>query len=167
MDSVKQPLIEITDMFNKKMAAFEEELQKVSSVPSTSGTLATEFAAFKVFVLQALKSLQQQYELLAHSQDQLDMHSRRKILLLHGIPEVKNEDSTKVVVDMVKKHLKLSEFSTDFLNTCHWNPTHQDNGCVNPDDPPYTNVVRVPYEKEVKNGKFSAGQLGVCELILL
>lgn len=118
MDSIKHTMAEMMKLFHKKMSAFEEELQKSSNTSSPTDHLASDFEAFKAFTLQSLNVLQQQIEIIARNQDQIDMRSRRKMLLFHGIPELKNEDSTKVIFNIVKERLD-PEFSIDSIQRSH------------------------------------------------
>ncbi|KAJ0169198.1 hypothetical protein K1T71_015306 [Dendrolimus kikuchii] len=119
MDSIKNTMSEMMEMLHKKMSTFEEELQKSSNPSSSTDNLASDFAAFKAFTMQALNALQKQIEIMAHNQDQFDMRSRRKMILLHGIPESKNEDSLKVVFNIVKEYLKLESFTVGSIQRCH------------------------------------------------
>ncbi|CAG4980946.1 unnamed protein product [Colias eurytheme] len=86
MDSLKQSISDMNTEFNQRMTEFQKELQKTSHPPaSTSPTskLASDFEAFRSFVCKALQSLQAQVNLLTNIQDQLEMRSRRKMLLIH------------------------------------------------------------------------------------
>ncbi|CAG4943802.1 unnamed protein product [Parnassius apollo] len=86
-------MAEIIEVFLMRITNFEEELRKSPhSIPNTA-SLAAEFTSFKAFVVQALSSLQQQVELLAHTVDQLEVRSRRKMLLFQGIPENSKENT--------------------------------------------------------------------------
>lgn len=86
---------------------------------SNISTLASDFAVFRDFITEAVNGLQQQIELLAKTVDSMEMRGRRSILLLHGIPERKDEDTAQVVVDTVKVRLRLDGFTTDDIKRCH------------------------------------------------
>lgn len=101
-----------------RMSKFETELLK-SSAPTTIEAIAADYAAFKTFTLAALKALQQQVELLARDVDQQEMRSRRKILLLHGVPEDSKEDTAQVVTKAVTTQLKIPGFTSAHINRCH------------------------------------------------
>ncbi|CAH2095794.1 unnamed protein product [Euphydryas editha] len=47
------------------------------------------------------------------------MRSRRKILLIHGIPETKNENLTSVVIKVLTDHLKVPELSCTAVSRSH------------------------------------------------
>lgn len=101
------------------MSQFEGELQQLSSPSPDIANLASQFGTFKVFILQSLNNLQKQVEMLSQNVDHLEMHTRRKILLLHGLPEENDEDTAKVVVKLVTKQLKISNFNSEHIRRCH------------------------------------------------
>lgn len=118
MDPITNTLTGLMDIFNKRMAEFEAQLQKAPAEPSHPN-LTAEFQAFRVFITQAVTSLQQQVELLARSIDSMEMRGRRGILLLHGVPEAKDEDAAQVVVDVVKDRLKMTDFTLADIKRSH------------------------------------------------
>lgn len=120
MEGIQQSMAQLTDTFNKKFAEFEVRQQKLSA-PSTStlSTLEEEFLAFKTFTLNALRALQTQVELISLENDRLEMHSRRKILLIHGVPEQQKEDTLATVVETIVSKLKLMDFNTSNISRCH------------------------------------------------
>ncbi|CAK1596520.1 unnamed protein product [Parnassius mnemosyne] len=73
----------------------------------------------EAFVVQALSSLQQQMELLAHTVDQLEVRGRRKMLLFHGVPETSKEDTALVVTRVLNDQLKIRDCSTSDIRRCH------------------------------------------------
>ncbi|KAJ0176642.1 hypothetical protein K1T71_007821 [Dendrolimus kikuchii] len=94
MDTNQKAFAELRMMFTERMEAFEGELKNATPCNSLS-TLATDFLNFKSFFLKSLQSLQDQILKLSQSVDNLEMRSRRKILLLHGVPEEKQEDTAE------------------------------------------------------------------------
>lgn len=106
-------------LFLTKMDEFNGELQKTPSAAPTNAGLAQEFHNFKAFIMIALQALQGQVELLDRKMDNLEMHSRRKILLLHGLPEKNQEDTEAVVVKAVVEQLKLKDFTVTDISRCH------------------------------------------------
>lgn len=109
---------EVISSLHDRMAQFECQLQK-SSAPTTVEAIAADYAAFKTFTLAALKALQQQVELLARDVDHQEMRSRRKILLLHGLPEDSKEDPAEVVTKVVSTKLKVTNFTSAHISRCH------------------------------------------------
>ncbi|KAJ0169525.1 hypothetical protein K1T71_014710 [Dendrolimus kikuchii] len=100
--------IEVMSIKHSFPAIFSDSGSSQGSSNITS--LSSEFSAFKKFVTQALGNLQRQIELLFHNVDRIEMQTRRKILLGHGVPESK-EDLAKSVVKVLQDHLKVPSFS--------------------------------------------------------
>lgn len=107
------------DTFQKRMSNFEEELQKSSGVSASNTAIEVEYKSFKAFVMQALTSLQKQVELLSNNIDRLETRSRRKILLVHGLPESANENVTRSVTEVIQSRLKINECTVSDIKRCH------------------------------------------------
>ncbi|KOB51930.1 Uncharacterized protein OBRU01_26871 [Operophtera brumata] len=103
----------------QRMDYFEAELRSNTNPSPTITTLAAEYASFKNFTLTALRALQEQVELAAQSIDQLEMRGRRKILLIHGVPEEQREDTASVTSKVVIDKLHISPFSITDISRCH------------------------------------------------
>lgn len=106
MEGIKDTVEALQKLLLARMTAFEEELKKKISPGSsdlTIGTLAQEYKLFQTFAMSAFSNLQNQMSVLSSECDNLETRSRRKMLLLHGVPEVKNENSVQVAVDTVSK----------------------------------------------------------------
>lgn len=121
MEAILESQNKLQILFEKRMDAFQSRLQESSAPASTDdeASLTEEFADFRNFMLTAVKSLQEQINLLARESDAHEMRSRRKILLLHGVPESESQDTAVHVVDVVLKQLKVSEFKADHISRCH------------------------------------------------
>lgn len=119
MDSVKSTLAEMRDLFDSRMTAFEGDLRKAGTTTPSASSLAADFAAFKLFMLTAMRSLQDQVDMLAQETDRLDMRGRRKILLVHGVAEVDKEDTEAVVAEIVSNKLGVSDFGVGDIGRCH------------------------------------------------
>lgn len=118
MDAILESQEQLQVLFLQKMDAFQEELKKSPSPVSTS-SVAAEFSSFRVFILATLKSLQDQITLLARESDNQEMRTRRKILLIHGLPEVTKEDTSATVVKAVVQQLKVADFTASDISRCH------------------------------------------------
>lgn len=116
MESVQDSLHQMMVTFNQRLDTIED---KIPSSPGSPGSLAAELASFKAFVLTTFRALQAQFTLLAMQVDQGEMRARRKILLLHGVPEKPQEDTSEVVAQSVVKNLKIDEFSAADISRCH------------------------------------------------
>lgn len=106
---------EMKELFTARMAGFE------SSVPRTgSDTTAIfeEFKTFKAFIWKAVASLQAQMELVARSLDDLEMRSRSKMLLLHGVPETEVEDIMATVINVCTGTLQMHDVDRGSLRVC-------------------------------------------------
>ena len=118
MESFQVFLDEVKELFSARMAEFQADLSKAAPSSSAATSLASlnaDFANFKKIITGTLNNLQQQVELLARECDRLEMQSRCKILLVHGIPEAQNEDPgqsfLRAVGDRIKLPLDLNCFS--------------------------------------------------------
>lgn len=118
MDSIQGSLTAMSELFTSKMEEFQKQLHQTSTTPSTSA-LATDFAAFRLFVLSALDTVQKQIEFVVRQMERLDMRSRRKILLFHGVPEDKDKAATVTITNLVSSKLKITDFSSDNISRCH------------------------------------------------
>lgn len=109
-------------LFSTRMAEYEEKLQNASSDVNSAPeitALAREFTDFKSFICQALSNMKTQIELLALGLDRHETAMRRKVLLIHGVPEKSNEKLHDVVVQIVTNQMKLPEVGKDFIHVCH------------------------------------------------
>ncbi|KAJ0170699.1 hypothetical protein K1T71_009172 [Dendrolimus kikuchii] len=119
MEEIQHSITKLMDMYQEQMSQFESELKQASASSNAPPNLASQFASFKTFIMQALNNLQRQVEMLAENVDHLEMYSRRKILLFHGVAEVKNEDTSKIVAKVVADQLKIPNFTTNDIRRCH------------------------------------------------
>lgn len=119
MEAIQESMSSMMDMIQEKFNKFENDMKNIPETSSSNSNLILEFSSFKTFVLQAFANIKQQIEVLVQNVDRLDMHSRRKILLLHGIPENKKENTLDKVVEIMKNKLKISDFTSDHIQRCH------------------------------------------------
>lgn len=136
---LNKKLDSISTTFAARMSEFERNAARpldATSSPvaavSASG-MSDEYLAFKDFVLATLSTLKLQLELLSVGQDRLETHSRRKVLLLHGLPEEVTPDPTlldtglggepvdvpKRVLALLKDKMGLSNIDPLSLESCH------------------------------------------------
>lgn len=110
-------------MFESRMCHYEQKLQKAaagtSSAPPDISTLSREFTDFKTFVWQTLSTMKTQIELLSMGLDRHETAMRRKVLLLHGVPEMPNEKIHSVVLKVLTDQLKMTDVTLDHLQVCH------------------------------------------------
>lgn len=109
-------------VFQSRMQHFEQD----KSVPDPTSTtaqlppkLSDDYLTFKEFVMSTLSALRLQVDLLAAAQDRQETHLRRKVLLLHGVPEKSDEDLRQSVLNVLTDQMKLSITDHHTLETCH------------------------------------------------
>ncbi|KAJ0181812.1 hypothetical protein K1T71_002534 [Dendrolimus kikuchii] len=119
MDTIQEAMNELSATFAQRMDVLENELHKGATSNTTTSALFTDFYNFKTFILTSLRALQEQIYLIQQSVDQIEMRSRRKILLLHGVPEHKQEDTMTAVADIIVERLKLAGFKKTDIRRSH------------------------------------------------
>lgn len=121
VEQLLKSMEELSSIFTARMGEFEKNLsQPGSSVPApTVKALAAEFYTFKNFVWQSLGLLKSQVELVALGLDRLETQSRRKVLLLHGISEDKDEDVLQKTLGVLTGRMKLSDAKSTAIESCH------------------------------------------------
>lgn len=117
METLRRTVLEMAEDFNTQMAAFQRDYQtSVLQGASPNAKLMSDFTTFRSFVLSSLKMLQSQVELLFGVCDKVEMQSRKKILLLHGVPEGSNEQCNKTATDIFVSKLCLPNIT---FKRCH------------------------------------------------
>ena len=111
MDAVQDAMNQLSATFAERMDALEGELHKGAPSSTSASALNTDFYNFKTFILKSLRALQEQIDLVQQSVDQMEMRSRKKILLLHGVSESKQENTTTVVANIIREKLKFKPTS--------------------------------------------------------
>ncbi|XP_030027635.1 uncharacterized protein LOC115445491 [Manduca sexta] len=121
LNSILETQSQLQALFAQRMDEIECELKKAGSPSSMLSvtSLAGEYYKFKDFVLSAFRSIQSQISLLSSKLDKFEAHKRRKILLLHGVPEVNEENTTALVTDVIVNRLKLGDLSDGVFSRCH------------------------------------------------
>ncbi|KAJ2950755.1 hypothetical protein O0L34_g9016 [Tuta absoluta] len=107
---------DLAELFTNKMTQFEKS---IPPAPQDHSTLASEFYAFKDFIMSTVSNLKSQIELIYHSLEDIEMKSRSNILLLHGLLEKDDEHLTQHITSMCNNQLQLSHITADSLNACH------------------------------------------------
>lgn len=118
MESIKESLCTLTEMFNTKMNDFQQELNKNTS-PVSNHSLPTEFNNFRSFILSVLNTIQRQVECLTLELDRQVMKKRYKTVLFHGVAEQKEENISERITGLVAEHLDLPNFSSASIKDCH------------------------------------------------
>lgn len=68
---------------------------------------------------KTLSMAKHQLQLLSDSYDKHEMHSRRKVLLVHGLPEEATEQVESKISDLIHNQLKLPSFEQANIDVCH------------------------------------------------
>lgn len=118
METLQTTINGLATIFQEKMAHFESRLDNASTSGGKTGGITEEFASFKTFITEALHNLQQQVVLLANMCERQEIRSRRKMLLLHGLPEKKQENISDTVTDLIEKKLKVT-IDVLAISRCH------------------------------------------------
>ncbi|KAI5651301.1 hypothetical protein NE865_00545 [Phthorimaea operculella] len=107
---------DLADLFTSKLAQFEKS---IPPAPQDNSTLASDFYAFKDFIMTAVANLKTQIELIYHSLEDIEMKSRSNTLLLHGLMEKDDEDLTQHISSMCHNQLQLASITADSFSACH------------------------------------------------
>ena len=118
MESIKHSIEDLTQQFNSQMAEFQKQLNSTNNTASPTANITVQFNLFRSFVLTALEGLQRQVQLLTKQYDNFEMRSRRKILLVHGIAEDKQENTASQVIQVLAQHLKIPDLCVDDVSRC-------------------------------------------------
>lgn len=115
-------LEEVIKMFKSRMDEYDEKqekLQKVNPDNPDVTALSRDFSNFKTFVWKTLSLLKAQLELLSLGMDRQEAFLRRKVLLIHGVPEEENENPKALITDVICRRLHLTDFASDDIQVCH------------------------------------------------
>lgn len=110
-------MAEMTETFNTRMAGFQKEIERAAPSNPTIASVSAEFHTFKKFIKTTLEAMQKQIQFLTVQLDQQEMRSRRKMLLLHGVPETEQE-ATSSVVELLNEHL-ADKLTINDVKRCH------------------------------------------------
>lgn len=119
MEALHSSLTALTELFNTRMGEFQQEINRSSPVTPSTTSLAAEFTSFRNFIISALETLQKQVEFLGREVDRMEMRRRRKMILLHGIPEIEKEDTSAVVASVISDKLRVPGFSATSISRSH------------------------------------------------
>lgn len=119
MDALKNTIDELATNFNQRFDDFQKEVRSSIPAASPSSNIIGQFQAFRTFVMTSLESLQLQLQLLARQQDDMETRTRRKILLVHGVPEDRDENATQCVAKLLSERLAMSDITVGAIARCH------------------------------------------------
>lgn len=111
MESIQHTIEELTRHLNLKMTEFQQNLQASYLTSSPTSNIAAQFSTFRIFVLSALESFQKQVVILTKQQELFEMWSRRKNLLVYGIPEKKENTTCSAIKALTMPDLSFNDVS--------------------------------------------------------
>ncbi|KAJ2937396.1 hypothetical protein O0L34_g16583 [Tuta absoluta] len=115
--SLSKNMDDLAALFTSKIAEFEKSIPP--SQQQNNPILASEFYAFKSFILTAVSNLKAQIELIYHSLEDLETSSRTNVLLLHGLPEKSDESLSQHFTTMCDKQLQIPQVTVNSISVCH------------------------------------------------
>ncbi|KAJ2937657.1 hypothetical protein O0L34_g19333 [Tuta absoluta] len=115
--SLSKNMDDLAALFTSKIAEFEKSIPP--SQQQNNPILASEFYAFKSFILTAVSNLKAQIELIYHSLEDLETRSRTNVLLLHGLPEKSDELLSQHFTTMCDKQLQIPQVIINSISVCH------------------------------------------------
>ncbi|CAG4942650.1 unnamed protein product [Colias eurytheme] len=119
MDGIKNSVAQMSQMFKDRMDDFQRQLDKSpQNTGSPNTNLSSEFFMFRGLVMTSLQCLQSQVDMLSKLYDKQEMRSRRKILLVHGVPETQKENTANIITKALSEHGDIGDISKD-LSECH------------------------------------------------
>lgn len=122
MDNTAQlskSIVELTKWMDTRMTEYETQQQAPSAGTPTVKVLSADYLSFKSMVWKALEMLKSQLELIVNSLDRVETHSRRKVLLFHGVTEEDAEDVTKKILNTIQGQMKLPLVNDETVEVCH------------------------------------------------
>ena len=137
MDAVAQKLEEVSLTFTEKLTASEEKFEAFKaetdeSIRNLTVSVDDITAKYEQQVkingelLQRISALEDADHANDASHDQMEQYSRRNCLLVHGIGEAANEDTTKLVLDTFSRNLEFPVKIEDIDRTHRLGRAHQD-----------------------------------------
>nr|CAH7729994.1 unnamed protein product [Callosobruchus chinensis] len=111
---------QLEDFFTKSMESFSNRLKQAVNKGTTDiRDLENDYNTFKGDILNILQNIKTMLVNVDNRIDTIEMDSRRNVLLIHGIPE-KKEESVTGEVKTVLKTLKLNDdIFSENIEECH------------------------------------------------
>ncbi|XP_059045791.1 uncharacterized protein LOC131841488 [Achroia grisella] len=113
---------DIVQLFQSRMGDMEKSLHQMSSSPSRQQDITAlnrEYHDFKTFIWKSVSLLKSQIELLSLGLDRHETASRRKVLLLHGVPESPNENLKESIAKILNEQLKVTNQCSADISVSH------------------------------------------------
>lgn len=122
--SMSSNTAEIITTFNTRMDEYDDKLKKLaasatSTSPADLAVLTQDFLNFKTLVWKALALLKSQSECMALGLERHEAFLRKKVLLLHGVPEEQNITPLAKVTSIFSNQMAQASFSSNCIETCY------------------------------------------------
>lgn len=122
--SMSSNIEEIIRTFSTRMEEYDDKLQKLATSAANPSSpdlavLTQDFLNFKSLVWKALALLKSQSECMALGLERHEAFMRKKVLLLHGIPEELNMTPVAKVTSIFCNQMGLADFSSNCIETCY------------------------------------------------
>ncbi|XP_050362988.1 uncharacterized protein LOC126781909 [Nymphalis io] len=118
MDQLQKSIEQLAATFTAQMNEFQREFRSSIPAATTSSNIHAQFSAFRAFVMTALQNLQMQLQIRSRQQEEMEVRSRRNMLLVHGVPQVHNEDPAEIVCKVLRERLSLAEIIVSNVKRC-------------------------------------------------
>lgn len=107
--------------FTERMSKYEIDLKSAKASANTPdiAALAKDFSEFKSFVLSCFDMLKSQLDFLSRGLDKHEMGTRRKVLLIHGVPEATEEDPGDTIRSILQQKIDASSECLSDIRVTH------------------------------------------------
>lgn len=106
-----------------RMNEYDDKLKQIvptsTEMQSDVCTLSKDFSEFKTFVWSTLSLMKSQMEMITLNLDRHEAYIRRKVLLVHGVPEESGENLSAVILNTFNNRMGISNISNNDIVACH------------------------------------------------
>ena len=108
----------LKDVFCAGMAEFQNRISALESTNNpTVKKLSADFASFQKHILGLFGSIHKSIQQLEMRSDEFDSYTRRNNLLIHGLPEERDENLLSKTVNFIKDKLKINTFNSTAIES--------------------------------------------------
>lgn len=103
----------------QKMTDIDNKLNRASMQANDLQSLATDFSEFRTYVQDVFHLLKQKITSLSVQVENMDLRHRNKHLILNGVAETPNENTSVLVSDILAKNLHLDSITPTSFGRVH------------------------------------------------
>ncbi|KAF9799424.1 hypothetical protein SFRURICE_003121 [Spodoptera frugiperda] len=103
--SLEEKFAPLQDLVTKQMEALQAQIQAAGPSKDTIAKVAEEFRTFRELIFGVLKLLRGQMSECSRQIDELATRSRRKALIVQGMPEREDENTSESVLGLINEKL--------------------------------------------------------------